>query len=53
MDNLSTKEQPDTRSLSDYDEDLSMEALLKRVDDFQRIEELMTIKRLEKEISIL
>ena len=30
-----------------------MEALLKRVDDFQRMEELMTIERLEKEISAL
>ncbi|KAJ8992735.1 hypothetical protein HRR80_002781 [Exophiala dermatitidis] len=48
------KEQPDSPSISNYDDDdLSMEALLKRIDDFQRREELITIERLEKEISSL
>ncbi|RVX70300.1 hypothetical protein B0A52_05633 [Exophiala mesophila] len=44
-------EQPDFPSISNYDDDdLSMEALLKRIDDFQRREEMITIERLEKEI---
>lgn len=48
------KEQPDSPTISNYDDDdLSMEALLKRIDDFQRREELITIERLEKEISSL
>jgi len=47
------KEQPDTRSLSIYNDDLSIEALLKRIDDFQKREELSTIESLEKEISTL
>ncbi len=44
---------PKIACLSNYDDDLSMEALLKRIDDFQKREELSTIESLEKEISTL
>ncbi len=47
------KGRPETRSFSNYDDDLSMDALLKKIDDFQMREELMTMERLETEISTL
>ena len=53
MDNSSANQQRDTRDLSEYGDDLSMEALMKRVDEFQMMEEQGKIEGLEADIAAL
>jgi hypothetical protein len=46
-------EQQNARSSLGYDDDMSIESLLKRVDEFQMMEERETLDRLEKENATL
>jgi hypothetical protein len=46
-------EQQNAPNPSDYGDDMSIESLLRRVDEFQKMEELETLDRLEKENATL
>jgi hypothetical protein len=46
-------EQQNARSSLDYGDDMSIESLLKRVDEFQKMDERETLDRLEKENATL
>jgi hypothetical protein len=46
-------EQQNAQSPSDYGDDMSIESLLKKVDEFQEMEERETLDRLEKENATL
>jgi hypothetical protein len=53
MEATSVRNQQNTPSLSEYGDEMSVEDLLKRIDDFQQIGDQETIDRLEKENAML